>query len=161
MKEKKFYNIFEVGSYMYDVAEGGKTIAAVVFEQDAIDLFQFLIDYDIEIGAIFIDGDYDKEYYVTLTDELIMNIVPVFIDEGEMLGAKSDIMLFDGDASSKISFANDCEQYEIVYDFEEDEDDCCEDCCEDCSNCNKRLAVEALNTALDLFDYILNQYDDE
>ena len=158
MKEKTFDSIIELGCHMYDVAEGGKTITAVVFEEGAEELWQWLIDYDeTKTGVIFIHGDYDKEYYVTLTNEFVLSIVPVFMDEGKMLSAETDIMLFDGDVSNKIALGNNCEQYEIVY--EDDED--CGECCEDCSNCERRLAVEAIGAVLDYFSYILNQYDNE
>ena len=122
MKEKTFENIIDLGCYMYDVAEGGKTITAVVFEEGAEELWQWLSDYDeTKTGVIFIHGDYKKEYYVTFTNEFVLSIVPVFMDEGKMLSAETDIMLFDGDVSNKIALGNNCEQYEIVY--EDDDDD--------------------------------------
>ena len=188
MKEKTFDSIIDLGCHMYDVAEGGKTITAVVFEEGAEELWQWLIDYDeTKTGVIFIHGDYKKEYYVTLTDEFVLSIVPVFMDEGKMLSVETDIMLFDGDVSNKIALGNNCEQQEIVYadddddifdllfddevydfdeddeiyDFFEEDDEDCGECCEDCSNCERRLAVEAIGAALDYFSYILNQYDNE
>ena len=156
MKEKTFDSIIDLGCHMYDVAEGGKTITAVVFEEVAEELWRWLSDYDeTKTGVIFIHGDYKKEYYVTFTNEFVLSIVPVFMDEGKMLSAETDIMLFDGDVSNKIALGNNCEQYEIVY--EDDED--CGECCGDCSNCERGLAVEAIGAALNYFSYILNQYD--
>lgn len=189
MKEKTFDSIIDLGCHMYDVAESGKTITAVVFEEVAEELWRWLSDYDeTKTGVIFIHGDYNKEYYVTFTNEFVFSIVPVFMDEGKMLSAETDIMLFDGDVSNKIALGNNCEQYEIVYEdddddiysvllddefdglydfdeddeiydfFEEDDEDCGE-CCGDCSNCERGLAVEAIGAALNYFSYILNQYD--
>ena len=62
MKEKTFDSIIDLGCHMYDVAEGGKTITAVVFEEGAEELWQWLSDYEeTKTGVIFIHGDYKKE----------------------------------------------------------------------------------------------------
>jgi hypothetical protein len=158
MKEIRFEDYAELGCFMYDNATDGNVVAAVMFQDDAVDLMQWLLEYDgVSTDLVFINSDYPREYYVTLTDELLLSVIPVFTEEDTLLLSEADVMLFDGDTSNKIAIHNDCEQYEIIYHCD---DSPCGDCCEDCSCCQKRMAEEAIDTALSLFDYLLNHYDD-
>lgn len=156
MKEKHFEDYIDLGCYMYDIATNEESISSVLFFDDAVELMQDLLEYgDVYVGNILIDSNYAREYYVTLTDELVLNIVPVFDSNNDIVEEQVDYMLFDEDASSKIAVHNKCEQYEIVYgDYE---DNVCGDCCEDCSNCQRRMTTEALDMALDILDYVLNR----
>ena len=91
---------------MYEKAADGINITATLFFEDATSLIKALLlnDY-IEIGGINIAQEeytgYSKEYYITLSDDLTLDVTPAH--NGKLyLNAEPDIMLIHGDASSSI-----------------------------------------------------------
>ncbi|MDO5398772.1 MAG: hypothetical protein Q4G33_12670 [bacterium] len=101
-----FNNYKEIGEYMYNKAIFGHNITAALFFDDAVGLIRYLLQYDnIDIGGIDIAAmeynGYSKEYYVTLSEDLTLDVEEAWhIDK--YLMAEPDIMLIDGDASSAI-----------------------------------------------------------
>lgn len=102
-----FFNDYkEIGEYMYNKAILGHNITATLFFDDAVGLMRYLLQYDsIDIGGIDIASmeynGYSKEYYVTLSEDLTLDVEEAWhIDK--YLMAEPDIMLIDGNASSTI-----------------------------------------------------------
>lgn len=161
----KFDDFAELGEYIINLVDDNNCVSVVLFKNDIVNLLRWLMEYDdIDVGHIdikdeFVD-DYDKEYYLTIDDDFSISIEPVYDeDTNEIIPCYSDIVLFDGDVSSKIALENeDCEQIEISI-AEDNEDDTCGDCCYDCCNC-PRIASQAIASALSMFDYILNHLED-
>ena len=100
-----FFNDYtEIGEYMYEKANDGCNITATLFLEDTIGLMRDLMSYeDIEIGGIDVAqmeyNGYSKEYYVTLSEDLVLDVEPAWNVKG-YLSAEPDIMLIDGNASS-------------------------------------------------------------
>lgn len=146
----EFQDVYELGSHMYHCSERHRMITcAVLFYDEVIKLAKMLMSDDgVKIASISIkpQDDYKREYYVTLDYDCSLYIEPVW-REGECLKNDVDIMYFDGGANSSVSFANDCEKYEICIIDEEDdeeeyiEEDDCGECCADCSLCDKPTVV--------------------
>ena len=161
----KFDDFAELGEYIIDLVDDNNCVSVVLFKNDIVNLLRWLMEYDdIDVGHIdikdeFVD-DYDKEYYLTIDDGFSISIEPVYDeDTNEIIPCYSDIVLFDGDVSSKIALENeDCEQIEISI-AEDDEDNACGDCCYDCCNCPK-IASQAITSALSMIDYIYNHLND-
>lgn len=166
METINFTDYAELGECLYNLASENKAVSVVLFKKDIIGLLRWLMEYDkIELGHIeikdeFVDN-YSKEYYLTIDDDLFVTVEPVYNeDTGDIALCYSDIILFDGDASSKIAIENDdCIQIEISI-AENDDEDSCGDCCCDCSHCPKAMDSQAVSSALDFFDYILNHFND-
>lgn len=102
-----FFNGYaEIGEHMYKKANDGCNITATLFLEDAIGLMKDLMSYeDIEIGGVNVAkteyNGYSKEYYVTLSEDLVLDVEPAWNDKC-YLSAEPDIMLIDGNANSAI-----------------------------------------------------------
>ena len=102
-----FFNDYtEIGKYMYEKANAGYNVTATLFLDDTIGLMKDLISYkDVRISGINVAqmecNGYSKEYYVTLSKDLTLDIEPAWNVKG-YLSAEPDIMLIDGNASSSI-----------------------------------------------------------
>lgn len=106
MKKKVFKDYKDLSEYMYTKASDGINITATLFFEDAISLIkELLLNDDIDIGGINIAQEeytgYSKEYYITLSDDLILDVTPAH-NEKLYLNAEPDMMLIHGDASSSI-----------------------------------------------------------
>lgn len=160
-----FTDYAELGEYLYSLAAEYKTASVVLFKKDIIGLLRWLMEYDeIELGHIeikdeFVDS-YSKEYYLTIDDDLSIAIEPVYDEDTDtILPCYSDIILFDGNVSSKIAIENEnCIQVEIS--ISDEDEDLCGDCCCDCGNCPKAMTSQAISNALSFIDYIFNHYND-
>lgn len=158
-----FNDYADLGEYLYNLADEGKVASAVLFKKKLVNLLRWLIEYDeidlchIDIKDELVDG-YSKEYYLTIDRDLSVFIEPVYEDNtNDIIPCYSDVVLFDGEASSKIAIENDnCFQVEFNI---TDNDDNCGDCCYDCSNCPKS-ASQAISSALSMIDYIFNHFND-
>lgn len=102
-----FFNDYkDIGEYMYNKAILGHNTTATLFFDDAIGLMRYLLQYDsIDIGGIDIASmecnGYSKEYYVTLSEDLTLDVEKAWhVDK--YLMTEPDIMLIDGNASSTI-----------------------------------------------------------
>ena len=142
MERLEFEDIAALGNLIYGIATDEEAVVtAVLFYDCAQELLKWLLQYDgVEIGHIDFEHEdygYSKEYYITLDSDLILDIEPAHKEK--YLPIDTDVLLLDGDASSKLSTINgNCLQFELVI---ADDDEC------DCENC------EAARLS-DLIDYI-------
>lgn len=106
MRRTLFDDYEELSDYMIDKAQDGFYTVAVLFYDDALGLLRELMRYDdvktevLDIEPKEYDG-YDKEYYVSLADDMVVSVEPAYSD-GRYLSAEADITLIHGDASSAI-----------------------------------------------------------
>lgn len=160
-----FNDYASLGEYLYELADDGKVASAVLFKKDLVNLLRWLMEYDdIDLGHIdikdeFVDS-YSKEYYLTIDRDLSVSIEPVYEDgTNTVIPCYSDVVLFDGETSSRIAIENDdCFQVEFNI-ADNDDEDSCGDCCYDCSTCPK-MASQAISSALSMIDYIYNHLND-
>ncbi|MDY4494987.1 MAG: hypothetical protein SPE24_08965 [Erysipelotrichaceae bacterium] len=139
MRRNFFDNHEELCEYMIDKAQDGMYSVAVLFYDDAIKLIREMMMYDdIEIEALEIkpyeyDG-YDKEYYVSLADDMVASVEPAFVGD-RYLDAEADLTLIDGNANSAIlKHLQENKCHEIYIGENEDTYD---DCCEECDDCHE------------------------
>lgn len=141
MRRNFFDNHKELCEYMIDKAQDEMYSVAVLFYDDAIKLIREIMMYDdIEVEALEIKpyeyDCYDKEYYVSLADDMIVSVEPAFAG-GRYLDAEADLTLIDGNANSAILKhlqGNKCHEIYIGED-EDTYDDCCKEhdtCNDDC-----------------------------
>lgn len=110
-----------------------KTVYAVLFYEQAIDLMRSIMDYDcvelcdIEIAPGDVNGYY-HEYYVVLDSEMILHVQPAWHEKNKYscegyYDFDADLVYIDGDANSSILRGQDMSNcFEIVWDDEDDED---------------------------------------
>lgn len=166
MEIVKFKDLAELGDYIYNLAtDESETVATVMFREDTLKLFEILLQYeDIDISDIEIwnETDYYEEYYISLTDDLQLDIEPVH-KYGEIHSAESDVVLFSGDVSSKIIAENpDSINLELEIcddDTKDDTDNGCGNCCEDCSDCHKSKISSSIASALEFWDYVNTYFE--
>lgn len=163
MKRLVLGDISELAEYMVGKIAEEFNVTATLFYDDAVALTRELMSYDdIEVGCLEIMtpeyNGYNKEYYVTLSEDNVLAVEPAWKD-GRYLNAEPDLMLIDGDASHQIvadTPIGNCRELYIGID-EDDETDCCGECCCDCSSCDKKSDDDALDELLENTKLI---YDD-
>lgn len=106
MDKYTFENHGDLSGYMADMAQDGYSTIAVLFYDDAIKLMRELMYYeDISVDAIDIQPyphkGYDREYYVTLADDLVLSVEPAYYDDRYLM-TDADIILVSGKAHSSI-----------------------------------------------------------
>lgn len=106
MDRMTFNTYDELAEYMFTKATDGYDITSTLFVEDAMGLLKILMQYEeIDIGEINISqpeySGYNKEYYVSLSSDMTLNVQAAQIDNGYIF-AEPDIMLIHGDASSSI-----------------------------------------------------------
>lgn len=170
IEQLRFNDLAEFGDYIYElVNKTFQTVTAVLFYDDAIELIKWFMLYeDITVGGVEIENsDYhghNKEFYVTLNKDLILEVVPASqlqINESadKYFYANSDIIFYNEDVSSKIITQNNhCDKYKLVIGDYENEN-ICGDCCGDCTNCFQIESSKDITETLALMDYILNHLD--
>ena len=151
MEERYFDNYIDFGDYMYELAKKEeKEVMAVVTYDEAVEIIKWLVSHDdVQISSLEIhpsdwDG-YDKEFYITITSDLVVYVEPVYIksdpdsyEYDKLLRSDTDIMFFSGDANCKIAKRCNYEKaYEFVIGESDDYEDECGDCSYDCSDCPK------------------------
>lgn len=105
--DRMIFNTYnELAEYMCTKASDGYNITSTLFVGDAMELLRTLIQYEeIDIGEINISqpeyNGYNKEYYISLNNDMILNVQAAQVDNGYIF-AEPDIMLIHGDASSSI-----------------------------------------------------------
>lgn len=163
MERRKFDNYSELGNRMYELAcEESQVVTAVLFCEEAVELVKWLMLYDdITVRNIDIESEdyhgYDKEFYITLDGDLVLNVTPAYSDSAECLSLESDIIFYGGDVSSHLAIQSIYgKKYEIV--IKDSAYEGCSYCCEDCSTCPHRGTSENIANTLDLLDYIFNHY---
>ncbi len=156
-----FYDIAELGNFMYESAEDESlTVSSVMLYDKAVELIRWLMTYDdITVGSINIENEdyngYKKEFYITLDSDLILDVAPAYKFKTEKSSAgytdiDADLILYDGDVNSRIAIQSEClNKFEIIFDEE------CEDSDYDYSTYS-HYNFEIIEI-LKLLDYILNQ----
>lgn len=105
--DRMIFNTYDkLAEYMFNKAGDGFDITSTLFAEDATELLRFLTKYDeVYIGEINVAqpeyGDYNKEYYVSLSGDMVLTIQPAWYGD-EYIYAEPDIMLIHGEASSSI-----------------------------------------------------------
>lgn len=145
MKRVYFGTMEKLAEFMLTEAICGHSVSAALFYDETKELMRELLKYDevdaygIEIHPTEWDG-YNKEYYITLSDELDLFVEKAYQeDKDRYLGFEVDCLILGPGVNSKIALKNEAEHapvYEAV--FEGDEDFECSDCdmcaC-DCEHC--------------------------
>lgn len=159
----------KLGNLMHDTADLGCVICCVLSYEQAFDLFRELSIYDdIQLGSIHLQNEdyngYDREYYVTLDSDMVLDIAPAW-HKGDETHSDSyayneaDTYLFDSDAhASVMAQYQDKECYELRFvDSGEEtvENSGCGDCCNDCCSCvRNNEALQYLHNIKTILDEI-------
>lgn len=136
MKELVFSNVSELSKYMMRRTNDSHRVVAVLFFDASADLVRKLLAHDsVTIGLMELSdvcyGDYEKEYYVSLSDDHVLSVEKAY--NGKYLCAEAELLLIDGDANSKIISSNsDSECIEINFRNES----CCNDYESYCMTCD-------------------------
>jgi len=132
MEILKFKDIEDLYSFMCAISQGEeKNITAVLNYDDAVELMRcFLDDVIVEVGHLEIGeydyNGYDKEYYVSIDTDLILDVCPAMPHYNKEFGyvpvQEADIILYGGDVKQSIVSINDAkESFQIEIDDEDDE----------------------------------------
>lgn len=111
-------SLYELYDLMRKVSsEDDVTTCAVLFYDDVITLMIYiLLNSDVKLGLVDIHGtirDYDKEYYVTLYPDMVVDIYPAYV-KNRYVECDADVVFNDDRAKAQISFVNDnALQYEV------------------------------------------------
>lgn len=147
MKRVYFGTMEELAEFMFIEAIGGHSALAVLFYDEAKELMRELLRcdeidaYGIEIHPAEWDG-YDKEYYITLSDDLDLFVEKAYqADRDRYLGFEDDCLILGSGVNSKIITKNMAEHaavYEAVF-ADDEELDCgdCDLCACDCEHCKE------------------------
>ena len=152
-----FDDIYEVGEFVYDYVDSYKeTVAVVLFREDVIKLFKYIeAEYVVDWGHVeILDEDYSKEYYLVLSPEGIIEIIPVYCEEEQVI-MPVDVIFYGGDVSSSIVATNKNVDGYVLETADDDCDDYSVCDCEDCSNCKISVSDDLKITLADLLK-ILN-----
>jgi len=158
MNEILIHDEIELGEHMFGLASNGMTVTAVVFSNYAERLMEYFIsDPDIVLESIIYDSCDEREYYVTLSSNMVFNISPVWDFNGDICCQyKTDRMIFGNNVDERIALENrHCEQSHIA--FYDDISPCDKDCMENCSYCPYAESIDEISNNLELFDTILSK----
>lgn len=128
MKTLSFNTCKALASYMVKEARNGKYVVATLFYNEAMQLTKELFMYDdIDMHSICIESEeyagYDKEYYISLADDMVACVEQAYRDD-RYLYTDADMVLLDGNANSDIlNYATDGKCYEIHIGDIDDEND--------------------------------------
>lgn len=106
MERSIFRDCSELSEFMIDRAQDGYYVVAALYYKEAKELLRELLLYEdvdtelIEIEPVENNG-YDKEYYIALTDDMIVNVERAY-KYGRYLQTDADLLLVDSEANSKI-----------------------------------------------------------
>lgn len=164
MRRIVFEDYESLSDYMINNAEDGKYVVTVLFYEDALNLLRELMMYDeVQVTALDIEpvnySGYDKEYYISLNENLEAAIEPAYANNG-YLGTDADLMLVDADANSAVLKIADKEACREIYIGYEDDVEDCDECCECCPlNDSKDGGVSKDNIAVDKDGYVTLKVD--
>ena len=164
---KKYHNIKDLADQMYQKADNGFCVTAIVFYETAIELLNCLIKnynlspYSIELSPKECAG-YDGEFYVSIISDAYLDTKDLVVErakvDGEYLNADSDYYYVDGDATSKLIKHIPLDKY-IVFDNEICKDNAeSEECVND--DCEDDVFEYYLNIAIENAEIIKNTYND-
>ena len=138
MKMIEFENYEHFSDFLY-YAVDNNCVACVVLPYDKTCqlLRELLLLDDVKVGSIRLENEdysgYDREYYVTLDTDLIIDISPAWLrcenEPGHYLYQDADFYMFDGDVHSSIlkEYSNSpCYEICINEDYDSVADGTCE-----------------------------------
>ena len=108
MEILRYESIEDFGDLLYEIAAEEKaTATAVLFYKEARELMKWLLQFDdVKIGCIDLaDDGYEKEYYVTLDEDMYLYVETAYDDSGYQ-AVDTEAIFFDGDASATIAHIN-------------------------------------------------------
>lgn len=130
MEILKFEDECDLYSYMCRLVDDKRNVTAVLHYEEAVELMRcFLEDFDVEVGHLEIgDSDYngyDKEYYVSIDTDRILDVCPVMphydVEFGYVPIQEADVILYRGDVKQAIVEVNDPKtSFQIEYVDEDD-----------------------------------------
>lgn len=106
IKELSFNTYEELAKYHYELLDKVGYVVSILYYDEAKALMEVLIrEHNLEINSIELDnpkfGGYNDEYYVSLTDEGVLDIEKVYRD-GQLIFAEGEITLVDGRVPYKL-----------------------------------------------------------
>lgn len=103
-----FDNVEDLVAYMFENVDGEEPISVVANEELAVSIIKELLEYEhVNLKYANVDGwEYDKEYIVTLNDDIDTDdwdiaIEPIYNYEKEMYFGTDGYVLFHEDVNSK------------------------------------------------------------
>ena len=145
------HDIDALSDVMLDAAYDGKVVYAALFYEEAIELMRCILDcIEVDVDAINIaSGDlngYYKEFFVSISPDLILNVEPAWRgDEGGSdsgyLWFDADVLFIDAKADARILIGQDAENCIKVEFVDEEHAD--------------QIACEAIDRA-DIEEFIMN-----
>ena len=160
MKRFIIEDLFEIAEAMYNEIENnnkeeamfvGKYDEAVSVVKELI-MLDYVIPYSVDIHPEELDG-YDKEYYVTLDENLELWCEPAFPNDAYLYSATNILFVMNDCNSSILNKIDYDESVEVTFGYEEDYlypecGECCGECgCHECnSEDNEELETPEENT---------------
>lgn len=132
MKKVTFNRYEEIVEQMLDIASEGEVVYTICFLDDAIGIMRQLLSHDeTTIGGINIAQEeyagYDKEYFVSIDGDYIVDVEPAWHEDNEYhkagyLGFDAEKVFVVGDANSAVIKCIDKDKCtEIEFDFSDDD----------------------------------------
>ncbi len=139
MELLKFNGYKHLQDFIYDVANHNYVACVVLSYEKTCELLKELLVADgVSVGSIYLESEdysgYDREYYVTLDTDLIIDIFPAWYQDdngnGKYLFNEADVYFIDGDAHSSI-----LSEYKErpCYEIDVEDNDECEKHCDYCN----------------------------
>lgn len=131
MEKMNFTDLKDLAEFMYDIADvESEDVTVVTFYETAAELLHCLCEYnDLKLYSIDCEdpefGGYNKEYYISILDKNVFVEKVYKNDDGIAAYNESNVILFDGNASSSIVKRNTgtMYEYEIGEDFDNENKD--------------------------------------
>lgn len=108
----KMPNYKKLSDLMYDVASLGLVVCSTLSCEQAFELLKEIVSCNnIQLGSIYLQDEdyngYDREYYVTLDSDMVLDISPAWHKGDETHSAgyaynEADVYFFDGDSRAAI-----------------------------------------------------------
>lgn len=111
MERLRITDIAQMGNLMYKLTlNEDSVVTAVLFYDKAQKLLRWLAQYEeIKIGFINFeqeDCDYNKEYYITLNRDFVLNVKPAMTKSHNYAPIETDVLFLDGEVSWGIASIN-------------------------------------------------------
>lgn len=162
MKKLLVDDLYEIADFMYEKATDGCMTSFVGLYDDIVWVIKALLEFedvcifDIEINSYEMSG-YDKEYLVTLTDEMNVWCEKTYeVDSGEYIYYETGCLLIADDCNKEVlSDAYVDDAYLVSYDFDENDELECDGNCDCCEYANQG---ELNENSEELVDESKNEY---
>ncbi len=167
----KFNNVDELCFKMIHTSDVYDSVNMISNFQTAWDVFTLLVKSGYDISLVEIDGDYDREYVVSIYDHTVSLCESYDYSSNKYLGIEGIIFIDENNVNSK--FVVDCRSNDFIRDFHPvyfefgNEDDCDE--CSITSSINGHymtfsipICLERLTDKIEhlIYDYMFDDYFD-